>query len=286
MINIKKKKEVATHLSPKINKESSPIILPPQGIMKLLTFNIQVGNNTSQFHHYFTRSWQHVLPYKDRAKTLQRIAELINKYDLVALQEVDGGSLRSSGINQVEFLAKLAKFPYWHQQTNRNLGKLAQHSNGMLSRFKPTLIEDHPLPGIRGRGAIFTRFGEGEDALVVVVMHLALRRKARKEQLDYIYNMIAPYKYHILMGDMNAGTVELLEDTALKNLDLVLPQTEATYPSWNPKRCLDHILLSPELKIEQVNVLQQPISDHLPIEVDIRLPDAILANINRFYNKS
>lgn len=286
MINIKKKKEVATHLSPKINKESSPIILPPQGIMKLLTFNIQVGNNTNQFHHYFTRSWQHVLPYKDRAKTLQRIAELINKYDLVALQEVDGGSLRSSGINQVEFLAKLAKFPYWHQQTNRNLGKLAQHSNGMLSRFKPTLIEDHPLPGMRGRGAIFTRFGEGEDALVVVVMHLALRRKARKEQLDYIYNMIAPYKYHILMGDMNAGTVELLEDTALKNLDLVLPQTEATYPSWNPKRCLDHILLSPELKIEQVNVLQQPISDHLPIEVDIRLPDAILANINRFYNKS
>lgn len=284
MINIKKKKEVATHLSPNINEESSPLIIPSKRVMKLLTFNIQVGNNTSQFHHYLTRSWQHFLPYKDRAKNLQRIADLINKYDLVALQEVDGGSLRTNGINQIEFLAKLADFPYWHQQTNRNLGKFAQHSNGMLSRFKPTLIEDHPLPGMRGRGAILTRFGEGQDALVVVVMHLALRKKTRKEQLEYIYNLIAPYKYHILMGDMNAETMELLEDSSLKNLGLILPQNEATYPSWNPKRCLDHILLSPELKIEQVNVLHQPISDHLPIEVDIRLPDVVLANINRLQN--
>lgn len=250
--------------------------------MRLLTFNIQVGNNTSHFHHYFTRSWQHVFPYKGRIKNLQRIAELIHRYDLVALQEADGGSLRSSGINQVEFLAKLAQFPYWHQQLNRNLGKIAQHSNGMLSRFKPTLIEDHPLPGMRGRGVIFLRFGEGENALVVVMMHLALSRKTRKEQLDYIYNLIAPYRHQILMGDMNADTIELLDNTPLKQLQLVLPQNEATYPSWNPKRCLDHILLSPELKIEQVNVLNLPISDHLPIEVDIRLPTQLLQNITFF----
>lgn len=276
-----KKKEVATHLTPNENKESSPIILTSNEIIKLLTFNIQVGNSTSHFHHYLTRSWQHILPYKDRVKNLQRIADLIKQYDFVALQEVDGGSLRSSGINQTEFLAKLANFPYWHQQTNRNLGKFAQHSNGMLTRFRPNMIEDHPLPGMRGRGAIFSRFGEGEDALIIVVMHLALRKKARKEQLDYIYKMIAPYRYHILMGDMNAETLELVENSALQKLDLVLPQNTATYPSWNPKRCLDHILLSKELTVENVNVLQQPISDHLPIEVSIKLPDALLLNINQ-----
>ncbi|AWM78942.1 endonuclease [Gammaproteobacteria bacterium ESL0073] len=280
-----KRKEVATHLSPNENKESSPIILAPNEIVKLLTFNIQVGNSTSHYHHYFTRSWQHILPYKDRIKNLQRIADLIKQYDFVALQEVDGGSLRSSGINQTEFLAKLANFPYWHQQTNRNLGKLAQHSNGMLTRFKPNVIEDHPLPGMRGRGAIFSRFGEGENSLIIVVMHLALSKKARKEQLDYIYKMIAPYKYHILMGDMNAETFELVDNSALQKLDLVLPQNTATYPSWNPKRCLDHILLSKGLTVENINVLQQPISDHLPIEVSIKLPEVLLSNINQsLYN--
>lgn len=276
-----KKKEIATHPCPNINKESSPIILAPNDILKLLTFNIQVGNSTSQFHHYFTRSWQHILPYKDRVKNLQRIADLIKQYDFVALQEVDGGSLRSSGINQIEYLAKLASFPYWHQQTNRNLGKFAQHSNGMLSRFRPNLIEDHPLPGMRGRGAIFSRFGEGENSLIIVIMHLALRKKARKEQLDYIYKMIAPYKYHILMGDMNAENLELVENSTLQKLDLVLPQNKATYPSWNPKRCIDHILLSKDLIVENVNVLQQPISDHLPIETSIKLPVSLLLNINQ-----
>ncbi len=284
-LKITNKKMVATYDTAQVNNDcSSPIISQNKGLMRLLTFNIQVGNNTSQFHHYFTRSWQHILPYKGRVQNLQKIADLIHNYDLVALQEADGGSLRSNGINQIEFLAKSANFPYWHQQLNRNLGRVAQHSNGLLTRFKPTLIQDHPLPGMRGRGAIFSRFGEGKDALVVVVMHLALRKKTRKEQLDYIYNLIAPYQHYILMGDMNAGTLELNESTATNHLALVLPQTQATYPSWNPKHCLDHILLSPELTIEQVSVLQTPISDHLPIEVDIRLPPAVLESITQLTN--
>ncbi|MDO2167415.1 hypothetical protein Q2421_25200, partial [Escherichia coli] len=66
-----------------------------------------------------------------------------------------------------------------YQQLNRNLGRIAQHSNGLLSRWRPTLLEDHPLPGPPGRGAIFVRFGEGADALVVVMMHLALGARTR-----------------------------------------------------------------------------------------------------------
>lgn len=269
---------------PEINHECSPIIQPfSEGCMRLLTYNIQVGNNTRHFLHYITRSWQHVLPYKGRIINLQKIAQLIQQYDLVALQEVDGGSLRSAGINQVEYLAKMAQFPYWHQQLNRNLGKIAQHSNGMLSRLRPTSIEDHPLPGMRGRGAIFTRFGEGEEALIVVMMHLALSKATRMQQLAYIYKLIAPYRYKILMGDMNAELIELLDYSPLQQLNLKTPLQAATYPSWNPKRGLDHILLSSELKVEQVNVLKQLISDHLPIEVNIKLPSPLLQNIIHFH---
>ncbi|TLX61225.1 EEP domain-containing protein [Stutzerimonas nosocomialis] len=246
--------------------------LPADGRLRLLSFNIQVGISTQRYHHYLTRSWQHLLPHPGRAGNLQRIGELLGNYDLVALQEVDGGSMRSGYVNQVEHLAQLGAFPYWYQQLNRNLGHFAQHSNGLLSRLEPKTLEDHPLPGPAGRGAILLRFGEGEDALVVVMMHLALGARTRARQLAYIRELLGDYRHHVLMGDMNTHASDLLEKSPLRDLGLLAPQVEATFPSWRPQRCLDHILLSPSLALERFEVLAQPISDHLPVAVEIRLP--------------
>ncbi|MDN7140899.1 endonuclease/exonuclease/phosphatase family protein [Pseudomonas sp. JQ170] len=249
--------------------------LPEDGRLRLLSFNIQVGISTERYRHYLTKSWQHLLPHNGRAGNLQKIGELLGDFDLVALQEADGGSLRSGYVNQVEHLAQLGAFPYWYQQLNRNLGRFAQHSNGVLSRLKPQLLEDHPLPGPAGRGAILVRFGEGEDALVVVMMHLALGSKTRALQLAYIRELIGGYRHQVLMGDMNTHANDLLQHSPLRDLGLVAPQVQATFPSWRPQRCLDHILLSPSLTLERVEVLAQPISDHLPVAVEIRLPDAL-----------
>ncbi|MDD2049850.1 endonuclease/exonuclease/phosphatase family protein [Pseudomonas putida] len=249
--------------------------LPEDGRLRLLSFNIQVGISTERYRHYLTKSWQHLLPHPGRAGNLQKIGELLGDFDLVALQEADGGSLRSGYVNQVEHLAQLGAFPYWYQQLNRNLGRFAQHSNGVLSRLKPQLLEDHPLPGPAGRGAILVRFGEGEDALVVVMMHLALGSKTRALQLAYIRELIGGYRHQVLMGDMNTHANDLLEHSPLRDLGLIAPQVQATFPSWRPQRCLDHILLSPSLTLERVEVLAQPISDHLPVAVEIRLPDAL-----------
>ncbi|MBH3462861.1 endonuclease/exonuclease/phosphatase family protein [Pseudomonas putida] len=249
--------------------------LPEDGRLRLLSFNIQVGISTERYRHYLTRSWQHLLPHTGRAGNLQKIGDLLADFDLVALQEADGGSLRSGYVNQVEHLAQLGAFPYWYQQLNRNLGRFAQHSNGVLSRLKPQHLEDHPLPGPAGRGAILVRFGEGEDALIVVMMHLALGAKTRALQLGYIRELIGGYRHQILMGDMNTHANDLLERSPLRDLGLIAPQVEATFPSWRPQRCLDHILLSPSLTLERVEVLAQPISDHLPVAVEIRLPDAL-----------
>ncbi|MCQ4347975.1 endonuclease/exonuclease/phosphatase family protein [Pseudomonas stutzeri] len=243
--------------------------------LRLLSFNIQVGISTRRYHHYLTRSWQHLLPHRERAVNLQQIGSLLGDFDLVALQEVDGGSLRSDYINQVEHLAQLGNFPYWYQQLNRNLGPLAQHSNGLLSRLRPQQLEDHPLPGPPGRGAILLRFGEGPEALAVVMMHLALGARTRTRQLAYIRELIDGHRHCVLMGDMNTHAAELLEHSPLRDLGLVAPQTCATYPSWQPQRCIDHILLSSELTLERMAVLDAPISDHLPVAVDIRLPGAL-----------
>jgi endonuclease/exonuclease/phosphatase family metal-dependent hydrolase len=246
--------------------------LPADGRLRLLSFNIQVGISTERYRHYLTRGWQHLLPHPGRAANLQKIGALINDYDLVALQEVDGGSLRSGFINQVEHLAQLGRFPFWYQQLNRNLGHLGQHSNGVLTRLQPSVLEDHPLPGPQGRGAILLRFGEGKDALLVVMMHLALGSRTRTLQLAYIRELIVGYRHVVLMGDMNTHASDLLEKSPLRDLGLLAPQVQATFPSWQPQRCLDHILLSPELGLVKVEVLPMPISDHLPVAVEIRLP--------------
>lgn len=264
---------------PQVNEDHvQPSGLPEDSRLRLLSFNIQVGISTQRYRHYLTRGWQHVLPHTGRAGNLQKIGDLLNDFDLVALQEADGGSLRSGYINQVEHLAQLGAFPYWYQQLNRNLGRLAQHSNGVLSRLKPSAIEDHPLPGPPGRGAILVRFGEGDDALAVVMMHLALGARTRTRQLAYIRELIGGYRHQVLMGDMNTHASDLLLHSPLRDLGLLAPQVEATFPSWRPQRCLDHILLSPTLTLERVQVLAQPISDHLPVAVEIRLPGSMVAD--------
>ncbi|HCA22632.1 MAG TPA: endonuclease [Pseudomonas sp.] len=249
---------------------------PLPDVLRLLSFNIQVGINTQRYHHYLTRSWQHLLPHAGRQQQLGRVAQLLNEFDLVALQEVDGGSLRSGFVNQVEHLAREGAFPYWYQQLNRNLGRFAQHSNGLLSRYAPDLLEDHKLPGILpGRGAILTQFGQGEESLLVVMMHLALSTKGRANQLAYVRERIADHRHVVLMGDMNTHAEDLLEHSPLKGANLQAPDLPGTYPSWRPARVLDHILISPSLEIDRVDVLPQAISDHLPVAMHIKLPTSL-----------
>nr|WP_245841377.1 endonuclease/exonuclease/phosphatase family protein [Pseudomonas abyssi] len=277
--NINGRRTTRGHMAPgelRTNEHCTNDRQPLPDVLRLLSFNIQVGINTQRYHHYLTRSWQHLLPHAGRQQQLGRVAQLLNEFDLVALQEVDGGSLRSGFVNQVEHLAREGAFPYWYQQLNRNLGRFAQHSNGLLSRYAPDLLEDHKLPGILpGRGAILTQFGQGEESLLVVMMHLALSTKGRANQLAYVRERIADHRHVVLMGDMNTHAEDLLEHSPLKGANLQAPDLPGTYPSWRPARVLDHILISPSLEIDRVDVLPQAISDHLPVAMHIKLPTSL-----------
>jgi endonuclease/exonuclease/phosphatase family metal-dependent hydrolase len=259
-----------SHLSPARTPRHNPDHL------KLLTFNLQVGIQTSAYHHYLTRSWQHILPHPRRQQRLQLMSEVMKGYDIVGLQEVDGGSFRSGQVNQIQYLATHAGFPHHFQQLNRNLGRIAQHSNGLLSHLTPTRVEEHRLPGtLPGRGAIHARFGEGADALHLFVAHLALSHRGRSRQLDYLSEIIAPLRHVVLMGDLNC-TLEQIKGHKRFSDSLPLHPVRPllSYPSWQPRRALDHILLSDSLEAEDVRVLDHLFSDHLPIAVDVRLPRA------------
>ena len=244
--------------------------------LKLLSFNIQTGVDTQDFHEYVTKSWKQLLPLKERITNLNRIAQLVKSYDLVGLQEVDSGSLRTGFLDQTEYLAHRARFPYWYRQVNRSLGKIAQHSNGVLSRIRPHTIDEHKLPGLRGRGAMLVEFTTNQQPLLVCIMHLALGKRARRLQLGYISELVSEYSQLVVMGDFNCGTESAELHQLVDSTHLTLPAEDLhTFPSWRPNRKYDHILISDSLKLQKTHVLEQTHSDHLPICVEIELPKGV-----------
>lgn len=247
---------------------------PSNRHIRLVTFNIQVGINTAAYRHYVTRSWQHFLPSEQRLNNLDRISNLLKQYDVVGLQECDGGSIRSGHVNQVQYLAERSGHPFWYQQLNRNLGRFAQHSNGFLCRYKPLSVEEVSLPGlIPGRGALIAKVGREDNPLVLIMLHLALGARTQRNQLAHLVDCISGYDNLVFMGDFNSHSDRLLSSTALGTLNLEpLPDHVKSFPSWRPQKGLDHILVSENLSVRNAGVVSFPVSDHLPVALDIRLP--------------
>jgi endonuclease/exonuclease/phosphatase family metal-dependent hydrolase len=205
---------------------------------------------------------------------LDAIAALVAPFDMVALQEVDSGSLRSGFINQSRYLATQAGMPFWCHQSNRKVGTVAYAGNGFLSRYQPDAVEEHRLPGvIPGRGTLLVRYGEGFNGLDIAIVHLALGKRARQQQLRFLAHELDSGRHLVVMGDFNTQAdakpvSEFLETLGLRAPTRGLP----TYPSWQPQRAIDHILISENLVAGTPQVLDATHSDHCPVAIEIDLP--------------
>lgn len=245
----------------------------------LLSCNILAGASIGRYREYLTRSFNAVLPGKTKVENLDRLARLLPRFDLIGLQEADAGSLRSGFLNQTRYLAEAAGMPYWSHQPNRPMAGLAHSSNGLISRFQPDAVFDYPLPSrIPGRGALLATFGEGRQQLAVMIAHLSLSAAARMRQLAIIAEILQGYPHAILMGDLNAD----LDSSELQQFfrrSALQPATAppATFPSWNPRKRLDHILTCGDIRLERVWALPQAFSDHLPLAAEISLPARVPA---------
>lgn len=246
-------------------------------IVRLLSYNIQVATGGNRPRHYVTQSWKHLLPHAQIYENMDRIAHIVGSYDIVALQEVDAGSLRSAFVNQTQYLAEKGNFPHWYHQVNRNLGRLAKHSNGLLSHFRPNRVEELRLPGfIPGRGALCAWFGHSDNPLLLIIMHLALGRSARLRQLASVSEIVASHRHAVVMGDFNCQPDSPEIQLLLSRTELCEPgRGPNTFPSWRPQRKIDHILVTPSLEVTDIHVLNYPFSDHLPIAMDIAMPEDI-----------
>jgi endonuclease/exonuclease/phosphatase family metal-dependent hydrolase len=190
---------------------------------------------------------------------------------------VDGGSHRTGNVNLTEYLAMQAQFAFWHHQVNRDFAGIARHANGLLSRYQPTEIIEHKLPGfIPGRGALVARYGHGSEALAVVLIHLALGQRTRLRQLDFVAEVVMDYPHVVLMGDMNCAPGSQEMRLLFSRTHLREPVEElCTFPSWRPVRNIDHILVTPGLQVTECRVINNALSDHLPIAMEVAVPRGV-----------
>lgn len=244
-----------------------------EGRIRLLSYNIQTGIKTQRYSDYVTACWKHLLPHAQREQNLSQIAAALAPFDLVCLQESDAGSLRTQFMDLTQYLAKHAAFPYWHGRINRALGQLAQHSSGVLSRHRPYDVQRFALPGIPGRGATISRFTIANRQLTIVNTHLALTGSTRRKQLQFLQRLIQHETTVVITGDFNCSPHCHDFGCFMAQTQLLRAPTAATFPSWQPSRPIDHILVSRSMQLTDAQVLPWHYSDHRPITIELILPN-------------
>lgn len=237
--------------------------------MKILSYNIQAAINTSSYLSYSYQWPRQILPTPAKRKTLARIAEFINGFDAVCLQEAELGGLRNGFQSQHEQLLAMTDFTYSLAQTNRRIWRLSLHGNLILSKLPIREILNAPLPSrIPGRGVLAGEITLPDGrCLTLVNAHLSLGGRDQHIQLRYIRTQLRRRPYVLLCGDLNTtpddSPLRILTEHGWRRLT-----TAATFPSWNPQKTLDHALIKGGLA---ASAAAAPFtdSDHLPIAIEI-----------------
>ena len=188
--------------------------------------------------------------------------------DVLAFQELDRTLTRSGSVDQPAELAQLL---------------------GMEVVFFPTLErgDGHYGIAIAGRGLEHARFfplprvrdEEPRGAITAicsgvnfVAAHLSTDRRARPVQLAALAAIAAGLEGPtVVMGDLNAGPRSL---GPLRRLGLTGTFGHTTLPGPIPRRQIDHILVSRELRIERAWSIRSNASDHFPLLADLQLRSA------------
>lgn len=240
--------------------------------MRFLLYNICYGTHGNQ------RKLP-VLGLLGRTHThLHEITQFIKTHnpDVVGLVEVDSGSYRSGRKSQVELMAD--ELGHFHAYCSKYAANSRWQRIPVYNKQGNAFLAKDTIHGEK-----FHYFERGMKKLVIelelekvtfFLVHLALSYKARQAQILHLYNMIKEtHRPYIVAGDFNAFMGEdeirlLMSASGLKNADKDL---QPSYPSRNPRRHLDFILHSPEIRVTEFQMPQVQLSDHLPLILDFEV---------------
>ena len=246
--------------------------------MRFLLYNIAYGAGAGTRLHFPVPFAGHL---KSTGKNLEQISDFIRSVDpdIVGLVEVDSGSFRSGNDNQAERIA----------------GELNYHHVFESKYFENSMAQMVPVLNKQGNAVLlnqafrYTRchyFSVGVKRLVIEVgledvviflVHLSLKFRHRQYQLAELYSMVrAVDRPVIVAGDFNAfwGSKELQLFLAAANLKTANGLGEPSYPSRAPKKQLDFIFHSPEIRTTGFEIPAVRLSDHAPLIWDFDVDTA------------
>jgi len=237
--------------------------------MRLMVYNIRYGTGG----RHFLFPWSGYL--RKTAANLDRITEFIGAQqpDIVGLLEVDEGSYRSRGKNQAEEIAQTlghyhtCRLKYSQSSMLARLPLLGKQGNAFLTNDTIEQTKFHYC----ARGVKRLVIELELENLTLFLVHLSLNFRVRHDQLRDIYNLVKNTKKpHIVAGDFNAfwGEREIELFLAATRLTNANPSNMPSFPSWEPRRHLDFILHSPQIRVSKFQIPQVIYSDHLPLILD------------------
>lgn len=196
--------------------------------------------------------------------------------DIVGLIEVDAGSYRAGRQNQAQTIAdELGHYNlYRSKYANLSLANLIPILNKQGNAFLARDTVKHGRVHYFEKGSKRLVLELELEDVTLFLVHLALGFRVRHHQLGDLYSIIKhTTKPMIVAGDFNTawGDQEIRLFLAASGLVNAGPENVATFPSWAPKRNLDFILHSPEIRVTGFQVPRVTYSDHLPLVCDFEI---------------
>jgi endonuclease/exonuclease/phosphatase family metal-dependent hydrolase len=229
----------------------------------------------------------------DRSRFAEAVASL--DADVLALQEVDVGQVRSGGADLAllaaeamgavahRFTAALAGTPRrWVAATGTEPLGTPRYGIALLSRlpvrtWRDVTIAPVPvrMPHLRGghpewvrdenRVAIVAEIETPAGPREVVCTHLSFLRPWNRRQLGRLVRDLGVPRYpRLFLGDLNMRPRAAVRITGLASL-----AAEATFPAHRPREQIDHVLGSPGLRVIGGGAVRLPMSDHRALYVDL-----------------
>jgi len=243
--------------------------------MRFLLYNIRYAAGIGKNFHF-------PVPYcgyfKHTNGNLKKILDFIKSVnpDIIGLIEVDSGSFRSQKNNQAEGIAwemqldHIYRSKYSVNSVAQKLPLLNKQGNAILTNREILSQKFHYFRHGVKRLVIELELSD----LSILLVHLSIKFRHRHYQLQNLHSIIKDIKKPLIVaGDFNVlwGDRELqlfLAATGLKNAN---KNGQPSHPSRAPRRQLDYIFHSPQIRITDFEIPQVKFSDHTPLvcEFDI-----------------
>jgi len=240
--------------------------------LRFLLYNIRYGAGVGASFHLPVPGAGYL---KSSDDNFDRIVDFIRSVsaDIIGLVEVDSGSFRTGKSCQAARLAKDLGYHYiveskYGQGTMANrVPVLKQQGNALLFR-QPVRRHQHHF---FDHGVKRLVLEANTDDVTVFLVHLSLTYRNRQHQLGQLYQMVSTVSGPLIVaGDFNVlwGEQELKLFLAATGLISANTQGYPSHPSRAPKRQLDYILHSQELKMTNFSIPDVRFSDHAPLLCD------------------